>query len=200
MPKGFVFRLNKSIYGLKQASQQWFLKFAAAQLRLCFSRATGDHTLFVKTCADGHFLAVLVYVDDIIVASTNASKSKELIQNLSQQFKLRDLGVLKYFLDLEIAQSSESISVCQRKYALETLSSIGMLGCKPISTPMVLNLHLSIDEGAPIENPEMCQSLVGRLMYLTITRPYITYAVNKLCQYSSAPKLPHLQAVYKVLH
>ena len=112
LPKNAVFRLNKSIYGLKQASRQWFLKFSAALLRLGFSRATGDHTLFVKMCDDGHFLAALVYVDDIVVASTNESKSKGLIQDLSQQFKLRDLGVLKYFLGLEIARSSEGISIC----------------------------------------------------------------------------------------
>lgn len=86
LPKNAVFRLNKSIYGLKQASRQWFLKFSAALLRLGFSRATGDHTLFVKTCNDGHFLAVLLYVDDIVVASTNESNSKGLIQDLSQQF------------------------------------------------------------------------------------------------------------------
>lgn len=74
-----------------------------------------------------------------------------------------------------------------------------MLGCKPISTPLVPNLHLSIDEGAPVANPEMYRSIVGRLMYLTITRPDITYAVNNLCQYSWAPKVPHLQPVYRVL-
>ena len=199
LPKGSVFRLHKSIYGLKQASRQWFIKFSAALLRLGFTRATGDHTLFLKTCADGNFLAVLVYVDDIIVASTSASISKGLIHDLSQQFKLRDLGVLKYFLGLEIARCSKGISICQRKYALETLTATGMLGCKPISTPMIPNLHLSIDEGTPIDNPEMYRSLVGRLMYLTITRPDITYAVNRLCQFSSAPKSPHLQAVYRVL-
>lgn len=198
LPTGSVFRLHKSIYGLKQASRQWFIKFSVALLRLGFSRATGDHTLFLKTFADGNFLAVLDYVDDIIV-ETNVSISKGLIHDLSQQFKLRDLGVLKYFLGLEIARSSDGIFICQRKYALETLTATGMLGCKPISTPMIPNLHLSIDEGTPIENPEMYRSLVSRLMYLTITRPDITYAVNRLCQFSSAPKSPHLQAVYRVL-
>lgn len=127
LPKGSVFRLHKSIYGLKQASRQWFIKFSAALLRLGFTRATGDHTLFLKTCDDGNFLAVLVYVDDIIVASTSASISKGLIHDLSQQFKLRDLGILKYFLGLEIARCSKGISICQRKYALETLTATGLL-------------------------------------------------------------------------
>ena len=86
LSKNDVFRLKKSIYGLKQASRQWFLKFSAALSRLGFSTGTSDHTLFLKTFSDGHFFAVLVYVDDIIVAGTSDSKSKQLIQDLSQQF------------------------------------------------------------------------------------------------------------------
>lgn len=114
------------------------------------------------------------------MASTNVSHSKQLIQDLSQQFKLRDLGDLKYSLGLEIARSSKGISICQRKYALELLTSTGMLACKPTSTPMVPNLHLALKDGDLIDDPERYQSLVGRLMYLTITQPDITYAVNRL--------------------
>ena len=199
LSKTDVFCLKKSIYGLKQASRQWFLKFSAALSRLGFSTGTSDHTLFLKTFSDGHFLAGLVYVDDIIVAGTSDSKSKQLIQDLSQQFKLRDLGALKYFLGLEIARTSQGISLCQRKYALEILTSTGMLGCKPTSTPMVPNLHLALKDGELIDEPERYRSLVGRLMYLTITRPDITFAVNKLCQFSSAPRMTHLAAAYRVL-
>ena len=187
LAKTDVFRLKKSIYGLKQASRQWVLKFSAALSRLGFTTGTSDHTLFLKSLNDGHFLAVLVYVDDIIVSGSSASHSWQLIHDLSQQFKLRDLGVLKYFLGLEIARTSQSISLCQRKYALEMLTSTGMLGCKPTSTPMVPNLHLALKDENLIDEPDRYRSLVGRLMYLTITRPDITFAVNKLCQFSSAP-------------
>lgn len=196
MNKTDVFRLKKSIYGLKQASRQWFLKFSSALLRLGFVTGTSDHTLFLKTFDDGHFLAVLVYVDDIIVAGSNDQNSRQLIHDLSQQFKLRDLGGLKYFLGLEIARTSQGISLCQRIYALEILTATGMLGCKPVSTPMVPNLHLALKDGDLIDEPERYRSLVGRLMYLTITRPYITYAVNDmpilLCalHYSSQCCLP----------
>ena len=187
LAKTDVFRLKKSIYGLKQATRQWFLKFSAALSRLGFTTGTSDHTLFLKSFADGHFLSVLVYVDDIIVAGSSASHSRQLIHDLSQQFKLRDLGVLKYFLGLEIARTSQGISLIPHKYALEMLTSTGMLGCKPTSTPMVPNLHLALKDGDLIDEPERYRSLVGRLMYLTITCPDITFAVNKLCQFSSAP-------------
>ena len=95
--------------------------------------------------------------------------------------------------------SSDGIYLCERKYALELLKFVDMLDCRPSSVPMIPNHKLSKPEGELLDTPERYRRLVGRLMYLTITRPDITFAVNKLCQHSSAPRLPHLRAVYKVL-
>ena len=198
LPPNAVLRLKQSIYGLKQASRQWFKKFSQSLLQLGFHKGHGDETLFVKSCGDD-FVAVLVYVDDIAIASTNTQLASQLTSDLRQRFKLRDLGDLKYFLGLEIARTEEGISVCQRKYAMELLASTGMLGCKPASVPMIANLKMSKEDGELIEDREMYRKLVGKLMYLTITRPDITFAVNKLCQYSSAPRTSHLTAVYRVL-
>lgn len=163
-----------------------------------FVKAHGDHFLFVRRQEDD-FVVVLVYVDDIIIASTNDAVADILTENLKSFFKLRDLGPLKYFLGLEIARSSSGISLCQRKYSLEMLTSTGMLACKPSSVPMTPNLKLSKTEGELIPDAALYRRIVGRLMYLTITRPDISYAVNKLCQFSSAPRTSHLKAVYKVL-
>jgi len=198
LPKNAVLRLKKSIYGLKQASRQWFLKFSNCLLDLGFIKGHGDHTLFVR-CFGGEFLAVLVYVDDIVIASTTEGVAAQLTNALKESFKLRDLGPLKYFLGLEIARTVVGISICQRKYALELLAFSGMLDCKPSTIPMVPNLKLSKADGELLEDREFYRSLVGKLMYLTITRPDITFAVNKLCQYSAAPRTSHLTTVYKVL-
>ena len=91
----------------------------------------------------GSFIALLVYVDDILIASDNPKSVAELKILLDQQFKLKDLGDLKFFLRLKIARSQKGIHLCQRKYTLELINDADSLGCKPAKTPMEHNLKLS---------------------------------------------------------
>ncbi|CAA7046103.1 unnamed protein product [Microthlaspi erraticum] len=199
LPPNAVCRLKKSLYGLKQASRQWFIKFSSVLLRLGFKKSHADHTLFVKN-EGGIYVAVLVYVDDIIITSNNDSAVDTLKVNLTEAFRLRDLGPLRYFLGLEIARSVKGISVCQRKYTLELLEEAGLTDCKPSSIPMEPSIKLVQDSAEPvIDDIGLYRKLVGKMMYLTITRPDITYVVYKLCQFASAPKNSHLQAAFKVL-
>ena len=200
LPQDAVCKLHKSLYGLKQASRQWFLKFSSVLMKLGFKKSHTDHTLFVRN-VNGKYIALLVYVDDIIIAANDDDEVSTLKLDLHKAFKLRDLGTLQYFLGLEIARSAKGISVCQRKYTLELLEETGLLACKPASIPMDPNVKLVLDSDEPvIDDPQLYRRLVGRMMYLTITRPDITYAVNKLCQFTSAPKKSHLKAAYKVVH
>ncbi|KAG7557416.1 Zinc finger CCHC-type superfamily [Arabidopsis suecica] len=175
LPPNAVCKLKKSLYGLKQASRQWFLKFSTTLIALGFASSYSDHTVFLKI-TDVLFMVVLVYVDDIIIASNNDAEVTVLKEQLHSHFKLRDLGPLKYFLGLEIARTSDGIYIGQRKYALDLLDDTGLLGCKPSSIPMDPSVKLSKDSGGDFVDAKSYRRLIGRLIQ------------------------SHLKAVYKVLH
>ena len=155
---------------------------------LGFRQSPSDHFLFIRS-DNGLFIALLVYVDDVIIASNNQEAIVELKTKLNNHFKLKDLGDVKYFLGLEIAKSSTGICVSQRKYVLDLLSDFGYLGCKPASTPIEANIKFFMDEGDNIPNVSMYCRLLGKLLYLTLTRPDISYDVGHLSQFISKPKL-----------
>lgn len=185
-------KLNKSIYGLKQASRQWFERFSQFMLKSGFVQSKSDYSLFYKGSGDS-YVALLVYVDDIIITGSNEKGITDLKQLLSNEFKLKDLGNLGYFLGLEIAKSTEGIFVSQRNYTLQLIEDVGLLGAKPKSTPMEPRVNLCAN-GDDYKDPSQYRRLVGRLLYLNITRPDITFAVQQLSQYMSTPKVQHFNA------
>ncbi|XP_075473941.1 uncharacterized protein LOC142504998 [Primulina tabacum] len=198
LPVDAVCKLHKSLYGLKQASRQWFSKFLSTLLTIGFRQSHADSSLFTRSRGD-IFLALLVYVDDIVIATNNEKEALDLKIFLDSHFKLKDLGSLKYFLGIEVARSSRGISICQRHYALQLLTEAGLLGCKPRTTPLDANLKLNNEDGDLLDDPSVYRKLMGKLLYLTITRPDLAYSVNKLSQFVSKPRHSHLQAVYSVL-
>ncbi|KAF5448203.1 hypothetical protein F2P56_028759 [Juglans regia] len=205
MPPGFakpndtrVCKLNKSLYGLKQASRQWFFKFSTTLIAYGFVQSKSDYSLFTMISGSS-FMALLVYVDDIVIASNDSSSVSALKSFLDSKFKLKDLGNLKYFLGLEVARSSTGISVCQRKYALELLSDSGLLAAKPAQSPMDQTCKLSKEDNNVLADPSSYRRLIGRLIYLTITRPDLSYAVNTLSQFLDQPCQSHLDAATRVL-
>jgi len=205
LPLGFaskeetrVCKLNKSLYGLKQASRQWFSKFSTTLIQHGFIQSKANYSLFTKT-VDSSFIALLVYVDDIVLASNDSKIIDEFVVFLNTRFKLKDLGPLKFFLGLEVARSSKGIALCQRKFTLDILNDAGHLAAKPAKFPMEHNVKFPANEGALLEDPTVYRRLIGRLLYLTTTRPDLTYFVHTLSQFMQSPRQPHVAAALRVL-
>jgi histone deacetylase 1/2 len=144
---------------------------------------------------------MLIYVDDIIVASSSQAATDALLKDLSQEFALKDLGDLSFFLGVEVQKIDNGIVLSQSKYARDILERVGMLNCTGMPTPLSSSEKITAHQGDPLgpDDSTKYRSLVGALQYLTLTRPDISYAVNKVCQYLHAPYTVHYTAAKRIL-
>ncbi|CAM8920282.1 unnamed protein product [Rhodiola kirilowii] len=195
---GQVCKLIKSLYGLKQASRQWFAKFSEAITDFGFQRSQNDYSLFTME-KDGAFILLLVYVDDVIITGTSSTLISEVKQYIHDKFRIKDLGLLKYFLGLEVARSDAGIFLNQRKYALELLDEHHLLQCKPAKTPLNLKHKLSLSTEALLSDPLPYRKLVGKLIYMSITRPDLAYSIHILSQFMQQPTEEHMRAALGLL-
>ena len=191
--------MRKSLYGLKQSPRAWFSRFSDVVLSIGFTRCHSDHTCFIRRRPDGRCIILSVYVDDIIITGNDTTGIARVKEKLGTVFDVKDLGPLRYFLGIEIARSRHGISMTQRKYILDLLSDTGMMGCRPASTPMDPNIKISSESGELLSDPSSYQRLVGRLIYLTNTRPDLTFAVSVVSQFMHAPRTSHMEAVHHIL-
>ncbi|GJR12265.1 ribonuclease H-like domain-containing protein [Tanacetum coccineum] len=199
--KSKVCKLNKSLYGLKQAPRQWNAKLTQALTEHGFVQSKFDYSLFTKN-SDNVFIILLVYVDDIVVTRNNLNEIKKFKQFLKSKFQIKDLGKLKYFLGIEVLDNKDGICLSQRKYCLELLHEFGLLAAKHVDTPLLENAtlnHTESDDDHLLVNVSNYQRLVGKLIYLTNTRPDIAYVVHCLSQYMHSPLNSHLDAALRVL-
>ena len=138
----------------------------------------------VQTCAlpiyytDKGIILLLLYVDDMIITSDDLSGIQDLKDFLSSQFEMKYLRHLSYFLGFEITHSTDRLYITQAKYASELLSQVGLTDNKIVDTSIELNAHLTPSGGKPLSNSSLYKCLVDNLVYLTVTRPNISYAVH----------------------
>lgn len=208
--KNMVCKLHKSLYGLKQAPRQWNLKLTEALVDMGFSQSHYDYSLFTKNIGKD-LLVILVYVDDLLVTGSSLHHIQQIREELQHRFRMKDLGELKYFLGIEFSRSKEGILMNQRKYALGLVSELGLAGCKPSSTPLEINHKLTSTvfdefigkntnaEDLLLDDFGKYQRLIGKLLYLTMTRPDIAFVVQVLSQYMHSPKSSHMEAALRVV-
>lgn len=160
-------KLQKSLYGLKQASRQWNIKFTNSLIQEGFILSKSDYSLFTKHTEVG-FIAVLVYVD--IIESSNKQLIEHFKTHLSSHFKLKDLGSIQYFLGLEVVRLAKRVVISQRKFILEMLEEYGMLGAKASSIPMKVNIKLKHKTETELSEPTIYRQRQVNVYYIDKAR------------------------------
>jgi hypothetical protein len=196
----YHYKLDKALYGLKQAPRVWYSRLSSKLQALGFVPSKADISLFMyKKGSITIFL--LIYVDDIIVTSSSSAVVDALLADLKVDFAIKDLSPLHHFLRIQVKDTSDGILLSQEKYASDLLWKVGMLTCKPVTTPMSTSKKLSAHVGEPLSADETTkyQSVVGALQHLSHTRPDLAFSINKACQYLSPPTTVHWTAVKCIL-
>ena len=152
--------LRKSLYGLKQSPRDWFDKFNQVVETFGMQKSKSDHSVFYKNSSS--VIILLVYVDDIVIIGSDSKGILSLKSFLHNQFHTKDLGMLKYFLSVEVMRSKQGILLSQRKYVFDLLSKKGKLGAKLCSTPMTPNMQIA-KEGDLFEDLKRYKRLVEKL-------------------------------------
>nr|GEU36732.1 integrase, catalytic core [Tanacetum cinerariifolium] len=174
--QGRVCKLNKSLYSLKQASRQWNQENLKFLVTLGFIQSTHDYSLFVKA-QDELFTVALVYVDNVLLTGNSTQDIKDTKMALDRKITIKDLGLARYFLGIELCNTESGTYLHQRKYVLDLLKDAWLTAAKPTSFPLPQNMKLSLDKGNLINDLESYRRIVGRLLYLSLTRTYISYVV-----------------------
>lgn len=152
---------------------------SSALVQFGFQQYKADYSLFIIK-KDDSFTILLVYIDDIIVASDLEERITEKKAFLHEKFKINDLGLLR----IDVAKSEKGIHINQRKYALDILTGSGLLRSKPCKTPMEQGSKLIKKKGKPLNDPSTYCRMIGKLLYLMITRLDISYSIQTLSQFT----------------
>eukprot|EP00253_Pinus_taeda_P024839 PITA_24839 len=189
--KSHVCRLKKSLYGLKQAPRAWYEKIDSYLMKLGFTRSEADPNLYFKVEDDKPLILVL-YIDDLFLIGADPLIHK-CKRELASEFEMKDLGLMHYFLGLEVWQNPGEIFLSQGKYVVKILDRFGMVDYKPVTTPMELDFKkLSGNVVGPVlQNATEYHQLIRALMFLVNSHPDICSAVNTLSQHMVEPHHTH---------
>ncbi|XP_068503601.1 uncharacterized mitochondrial protein AtMg00810-like [Phaseolus vulgaris] len=194
-----ICKLHISLYDLRQGGRQWYAKLSSFLISNNYTISTVDHSLVLKRIGS-NTTVLLVYVDDIVLTANDKAEITYITHVLDQHFKIKNLGNLTYFLGLEVAHNSSRIHLSQRKYTIDLLYETSMQDCAPMPTPMKHSSRLSTTDGTPLNDEEASAfRRIGRLIYLTNTRPDISCSVHNLNQFVSAPTNNHHQVALCIL-
>jgi hypothetical protein len=186
------------LYGLKQAPRAWYECLRDFLISNAFKVGKDDPTLFTKTC-NGYLFICQIYVDDIILGSTNKKSCEEFSRVMAHKFKMSMMGELTYILGCQVKQLKEGTFLSQTKYIQDILKKFGMKDTKPAKTPMGTDEHLDLNAGGKFVDQKVYQSMIGSLLYLCASRLDIMLFVCICARFQSDPKECHLVVVKHIL-
>ncbi|KAG9446519.1 hypothetical protein H6P81_012647 [Aristolochia fimbriata] len=199
-----VCKLKRSLYGLKQALRQWYLKFDRFMLDIGFARSNADHCVYLQRFNDGDYIILTLYVDDMLVAGTNMKKIDDLKKRLANQFSMKDLGEAKQLLGMQITRDKKKkkLWLSQEGYVKKVLERFNMHESKAVTTTLGSQFKLSKEQGAKSDE-EIAHmktvsyaSAIWSLMYAMVsTRPDIAHAVGVVSRFMKNPGKEHWEAV-----
>ncbi|GJS97795.1 putative ribonuclease H-like domain-containing protein [Tanacetum coccineum] len=192
-----VYKVVKALYGLHQAPRAWYATLSTFLEKHGYKRGTIDKTLFIKRDKKDIML-VQVYVDDIIFGSTKKSWCDEFEALMKRRFQMSFMGELTFFLRLQVKQNKSGIFISQDKYVVEILKKFDLVNVKTSITPMETKVALTKDEEAVDVDVHLYRSMIGSLMYLTVSRTDIMYAVCVCYRFQVTPKTLHLNVVKRI--
>ena len=193
-----VCKLHKALYGLKQSPRVWYARLHAALLAWGLIQSLSDPNLYFAHIGS-HTVALLVYVDDILLTGSNSKLIAQLKTHLQQQFKTNDLGLISRYLGVQFDRTATGLHMHQRQYALRILQFFQMEDCKPSLTPLPEGLSLSKNSDTPPVDATLYRMLVGKLLFLTKTCPDLTHVVSVVSRFMQNPQEVHLQVAKHIL-
>jgi hypothetical protein len=193
-----VLKLNKALYGLRQAPRAWNVKLDSSLQVKGFTRCASEHGMYTRGAGEAR-VVVGVYVDDLIITGANSAVVEKFKEEMRQTFRMSDLGLLSFYLGIEVKQGNKCITLGQPAYAKKLLEKARMVNCNPCSTPMEVRLQLSGKSTSEEVDATMYRSLVGSLRCLVNTRPDISFAVGYVSRFMEKPRQEHLAAVKHLL-
>jgi len=185
-----VCKLKKSLYALKQAPRAWYSRIDSYLLEKRYEKCEGEHTLYIKEKV-GKILIVMLYVYDVIFTGNDDYLIENFKAVMKEEFEMTDMGLLRYFLGIEVDQNENGIFISHTKYVNEVLEIFNMQDNKATMTPTVMGLKLSKEDNNKDFGPSLYKSIVGSLMYLTATRLDIMFVISLISRFMERPKEAH---------
>ncbi|WVZ17444.1 hypothetical protein V8G54_010426 [Vigna mungo] len=194
-----VYKLNKALYGLRQAPRAWNKRINDFLISQGFERSRVEHSLYVKVGDKGNILVLCLYVDDLMVTGSCLEEIVSFKTILKAEFDMTDLGRLSYFLGLEFTYTAAGVFMHQKKFIQDLLDKFRMTQCNAARNPLDVNAKLTQIEEEESVGETWYKQIIGSLRFLCNSRPDLAYGVGLLSRFMSKPKKSHLIAAKRIL-